>query len=242
MNYKKLIFVSIIDTYSEENKKEFFVRNFRNAEKQNYTIDEFFNGCKNTLNDYYLNIIDKQLPTKKIGIKNRLKEWQELENYDNPELREAKLNQLQNELNSFNINTAKIKFEEYINDNSSSRTVKFLCKNDFINTLKALEEAKEDLQPKKKKAKPTVTNKLNFELNQSEVIYLFDILIDAGFIMNARDYEGRYYEKLETLFTANKKPINDAGQKRNKFIKDQPLKNAENIKARLIEAIKNKKD
>tara|TARA_B110001450_G_scaffold249026_1_gene265892 strand:+ start:1002 stop:1724 length:723 start_codon:yes stop_codon:yes gene_type:complete len=236
MNYKKLIFVSIIDTYSEENKKEFFVRNFRNAEKQNYTIDEFFNGCKNIIDSYYLNIINKRLPIEKAGLTNRIKEWQELEDYHNPKTREAKLNDYQNKLNSFNTNTTKIKFEEYINDNSSNRTVKFLCKNDFINTLKALEEAKEELQPKKKKTKTKNIEPLNFELNANEVVYLFDILQDAGFLARPGHHEGSYYSKLETLFTAKNKSINHATSHRENYLKGG-LRSSKEIKSKLIDAL-----
>ena len=59
----------------------------------------------------------------------------------------------------------------------------------------------------------------------------------AGFLKLPKFHDGSYYRKLEAYFTANKTPIKDAEQKRNKFI-DKPLSNSENIKSKLIEALK----
>lgn len=79
--------------------------------------------------------------------------------------------------------------------------------------LFALGEAKNQLDPHKMKNK-TQIEPLDFDLNQSEVIYLFDILITANLLKTPKAHEGSYWRKLETYFTASGKSIRDAEQKK----------------------------
>lgn len=61
---------------------------------------------------------------------------------------------------------------------------------------------------------------LDFDLNQQEVIWLFDILQEAGFIKEPKFHDGSYYRKIETFFTANGKEIKHPEQKRNKYLEN----------------------
>ena len=232
MNYQRIIFAGFTDLFDQKTLVHYYTRAFKNAEKENYSIEEFFYGCEKAVNSY-TKMIESRIPDIKKGLENRLEEWENTRDYHNQELKDSRITSLKEHINNFDEGFEKVKIKDYIEDNSKNQVEKKLCKDDFNKVIKALEEVRQQLEPKK----PTDIAPLNFNLKANELIYLFDILQDAGFLNIPIKHDGSYYKKIETLFTANKHPINNASQTRDKNLRKSPL-NSENIKENLIKAAK----
>lgn len=236
MDYKKIVFFGIVESHSQESRIQYLKRKYKDAEGKHYTVNEFFNGCINAIN-LYESEISSEIWFWRKDHTDMLKRW-EGNNHD-PNRKQNAIKKLKEELSKLDVKTYKIKVELSNNNNEIKKTRGYVSNNDLNTMRNSIEEVRSNLEPKKKnKPKPTDIEPLNFELNQSEVIYLFDILQEAGFLYPPKFQDGSYYRKLETYFSAKKTPIKDAEQKRNKFTGDnKPLSTAENIREKLIEAI-----
>ena len=225
MDCKAIVFDGYVNPSSWNNLKDYFIRQYKNAQKnENYSINEFFDECIEEV------VVIEDVFTKKV-IDEKKELLQVLEYQikvnDNDGIKRVKgrLKEVKREEFTVNLNS-------YF-DNKYKGTLYY---EDLQYLKKTIEEARLSFQPKGK-AKPTNIEPLNFDLNQSEVIYLFDILQEATFLLNPSAHSGSYYRKLEKYFTANKTHIKDAEQKRNKFL-EKPLSSSQIIKEKLLEAIK----
>jgi len=234
MNYKAIVFIGFNEPLSKKNIKDYFKRHYENAKKENYSLDEFFDGCMDavkTFEGYFDDMYTKQ--------KFQLEHY--LENNANPNseliIHDDVLKRLQDELKNLKKEDLEISANNHINPYKDYKIKGLITYSELEHWKTTIEDVRLSLQPKKIK-KPSNIEPLNFELKQAEVIYLFDILQVAGFIFEPKYHDGSYYRKLEAYFTADKLPIKDAEQKRNKFKQGVPLSSAENIKAKLIDAIK----
>lgn len=259
MDYKKIVCFGFIESISQDRIVQYLNRMYKSAEKDYYTVSEFFDGCTNTI-DLLEKIIHDNFPTWQKDKANLLKEWQEvifykdhegtIINHSKDELRKRTIKELQAELKN-NKDTYKMLFTfkknniDNIKDQGFIRAIKkdenktkiYISIEDLNTMKKSIEEVRSNLEPKKKKQdKSTNIEPLNFELKANEVVYLFDILQEAGFLLKPKFHEGSYYKKLETLFTANKKPINNATSARDNYLKND-LKNKQIIKDKLIKAL-----
>lgn len=81
---------------------------------------------------------------------------------------------------------------------------------------------------------------LDFNLKPTEVVYLFDVLVQAGFIEEPEKYIGSYWNTLELLFTGKGNPLKNPRNIRNKYlnasIEGKPAR-ADYIKSALIKAL-----
>ena len=112
----------------------------------------------------------------------------------------------------------------------------FIALSEKRDWVKIIKEVKEEFEPKKKTRKSTNITPLDFELKASEIVYLFEILQRANFLVLPKFHDDSYYQKLETFFTAYKKPIKNAVNHRHNSLKGG-YENQERIKKKLIEAI-----
>lgn len=212
MNYQRIIFAGFTDLFDQKTLVHYYTRAFKNAEKENYSIEEFFYGCEKAANSY-TKMIESRIPDIKKGLENRLEEWENTRDYHNQELKDFRITSLKEHINNFDEGFEKVKFKDYIEDNSKNQVEKKLCKDDFNKVIKALEEVRQQLEPKKKTRKPTDIAPLNFNLNQTDIIHFFDLLVDSDIIKEPnsvvhRGTKGGFYGKLSNYFTAKGKPIN----------------------------------
>lgn len=210
MNYNKIVSEGFMNPSTSKNLKVYFIRQYKNAKNEHYSLDEFFDGCLNEIQ-----LIEDDI------------EFQFQER--NGRLALA-LDKAEFEKSSKGIETIKEAMKSLKRDYFSRFNINY-SQSQYIK--KQIQEAMLTLQPKKNTKRSNI-EPLNFELNQSEVIYLFDILQAAGFLKQPILHDGSYYRKLETYFTASKIPIKDSEQKRQKYL-DKPLKTS--IKNDLIRAL-----
>jgi len=235
MNYKEIIKEGFTNPVSRKNIEDYFLRHYKIAEQNNYSINEFFDGCFEVINKFEEKFNDSYLKEKKNLIysikdnKDRLKNWKHNKISNIPPTTQEFIDGQENKLNTLNKET----FTVTMHDKTHGR--RSLKHGDIEEMKSTINNVKISLQSKKNK-KPSNIEPLNFELNQSEVIFLFDILQEAGFLNKPKFHDGSYYRKLESYFLADKKPIKDAEQKRNKYL-ENPLSTTKSIKKRLIEAV-----
>ena len=104
-----------------------------------------------------------------------------------------------------------------------------------MNWEKIINEVRNQHEPKKE----SELSPINFELHANEIVYLFDILIQAGFIKEPlkTKKEGSYYKKMETYFTSKNNKMKNLEQVRSKNINTKPPSNSEGLKQALIDSI-----
>lgn len=80
--------------------------------------------------------------------------------------------------------------------------VSIACENiiEFLNSQLNLNKNTQNIEP------------LDFDLNQSEVIFLFNLLMEANLLKVPEAHNGSYWQKLSTYFTARGKKINNPRQ------------------------------
>lgn len=188
MNYKAIVFDGFINPISWKNLNAYFKRQYENAKKEeNYSVDEFFSGCIEIVNDvdsiFWRLLMGKKTELLKEGLKD--------------EFHLAKKEDL----------TLDFAAEPYFDNKYKG--------NFYYNQLKYIETTIEDvklsLQPKNDDV-PSKIEPLDFNLNQTDVVHFFALLVEAGVIKEPRDEthktRGGFYGKIAQYFTAKGKKIN----------------------------------
>lgn len=239
---EKDYFKIVMDGYSNPNTRRnldsYFFRQFKLAEKENFSFEEFFEGCEDVI--YHLHqkmqksMYKRQhdlaiiLGWRKNGKRGDRDTPKPLTEQDHKEIKE-----IRKEYDSLSTKNFPVNLYQYTNNRYQGQ----LYQADLDVLSVAILKTKNKIQPQKLMPQKPNILPIDFDLNQSELIYLFDILQEAGFLKKPKFQEGSYYRKIEAFFTAKGVTLKDAEQKRNKIL-DKGLSTSEEIKKALLEAIK----
>lgn len=226
MNYKEIIFDGYLTPSSSKNLEGYFKRQFLNAEKRHYSNVEFFDGCMDVIqhleerieasyykrkNDLYL-----MLDMRKQGI---------ITSSDNPKpLTDddmIKIKDFEEEIRTIS--------REQFPENLFTPYFEHKYKGDIYwselqHIKNTINEAKLNGGPKEK-PKSEIIEPLDFNLNQTDIVHFFDLLVDADIIKEPinevhKSTKGGFYGKLSKYFTAKGRNINRNSAKQVKSNKD----------------------
>ena len=174
MDYRGIVIKGYSNYSTSESWKDYFIRQFKNAKKEDYSANEFFEGCLNEIRLIFEGDLES---INQFGLSIQAK------------IDEKKLKLIRNQI----------------------------------------EEAKQIILSKNN-SKPYNLEPLDFNLNQTDLVHFFDLLVDADIIKEPtneahKKTKGGFFGKLSKYFTAKGKPINSNSAKQvqtNKNIKQSP--------------------
>ena len=215
MDYKKIVFEGYLNPVTNKYLKDYFIRQFRHAEKDNYSLDEFFDGCLNVITSF-----EEQIDFRYYERMNHLYMIQSKEE-ENEEDEALKITEI--EIKNLNKDQfpEKVYFASSININYSElQTIRTIINEAFVS-----------LQPSDNSI---IFDPLDFNLNQTDIVHFFDLLVDADIIKEPLDEvhkqtKGGFYGKLSKYFTAKGRAINPNSAKQvktNKNYKNTPYSNS----------------
>lgn len=231
MNYKAIIFDGFLTPSSSKNLEGYFKRQFLDAEKEHYSNIEFFDGCMDVIlyleerieasyykrkNDLYL-----MLDMRKQGIRKSSEIPKPLTDNDIARIKdfEEEIRTISREQFPENL------FTPYF-EHKYKKNIYWSELQHIKNTIK---EAKLNGEPKEK-PKSEIIEPLDFNLNQTDIVHFFDLLVDADIIKEPinevhKNTKGVFYGKLSKYFTAKGKSINPKSAKQVKTNKSIKLTN-----------------
>ena len=222
MDYKEIILDGFFNTKTKTQLKEYFIRQYKKAEKEEqYSIEEFFKGCM-------FQVWEIRFVMTKLFERYKSQKIQELElrknginaNSSNPiQLEQGKFKDGVKFFEGMDMEFFAADFSKYY----PNKHGKYLKNSQLKYIENNLDQAKLSLQPKVE-PQPSFIEPLDFNLNQTDTVHFFDLLVDAGVMEepsgDVHRTTGGFYGKLSQYFTAKGKPINSNSAKTTKYNKE----------------------
>ncbi len=216
MDYKAIIFDGYFNPSSRKNLKSYFKRQFINAEKENHSYNELFDGFMNEIQ-----FVEDSIEQRYHSRKNDLFMILNLRNNgmksssDSPKpLNEddiQRIEDIENEITELNKeNFPENLFKSYSDSKYLGRIIKW-------SEIQHIKHTIIKVKPKEVQ-KPSIIEPLDFNLNQTDVVHFFDLLVDADIIKEPtnevhKKTKGGFYGKLSQYFTAKGRSINSKSAK-----------------------------
>jgi len=223
MNYKAIVFIGFNEPSSKKNIKDYFKRQYENAKKENYSLDEFFDGCMDAVRKFEGFFDDRFTEHKnqffqKFDYETELNRIKADPNRDDVMKKwSVELRNLEKKKESLSINAANV-----INPYKDYNLKGLIKYSDLEQWKTTIEDVKLSLQSKNDDV-PSKIEPLDFNLTMTNVVHFFDLLVDADIMRepshDAHNSKGGFYGKLSQYFTAKGKSINSDSAKQVKFNK-----------------------
>lgn len=196
INYTKIIIDGWMNPQTKKHLYQYFKRQCKKAIEDGYSEIEFFDGCQSSLRAIYDKMeFDFLDRQNKLFMAGMDKEAEKLTIEDTP-------------LNLLNLTKGRFVGNLYASDLKEITGHLTIAYNQIKKPIK----------------KPKEIQPLDFNLNQTDLVHFFDLLVDADIIKEPIDAAhkdtGGFYQKLADYFTAKGKKINPKSAKSTKTNKE----------------------
>lgn len=242
MDYKEIILDGFFNPSTRTQLKEYFIRQYKKAEKErHYTIEEFFKGCmfQTWEIEKVITTLFEKYKSQKLSKELELKKNRMNANTSNP----TQLNQ--EEIDNVKFIEDMVLIKHFPADFSiyyPNKHNKYFKYSNLTLIKNKLDEAMLSLQPKVE-PQPSIIEPLDFNLNQTDIVHFFDLLVDASVIEEPSNdvhrTKGGFYGKLSQYFTAKGKPINSNSAKTTKYNKKERQLSYSKSYFRMLKDLKN---